>query len=89
MVRTQIQLPDAIHARAKEVCRARELSMAELARRGIEYMLEVYGPVKDSYVGWQPPTPRHLGWHGMTDDELKEQAQFSSAELQFRGEPSD
>ena len=41
MVRTQIQLPDEVHMRAKKICEAREISFAELARRGIEYILGV------------------------------------------------
>jgi hypothetical protein len=42
MIRTQIQLPDAVFERAKQVCRSREISMAELARRGIEELLAQY-----------------------------------------------
>jgi len=35
MVRIHIQLPDELFARAKKLCAAREISLAELARRGI------------------------------------------------------
>ena len=31
MIRTQIQLPDEVYARAKRVCEAREIPLAELA----------------------------------------------------------
>ena len=44
MTRSQIQLPDETFARAKKLCEAREISLAELARRGIEYILSVYDP---------------------------------------------
>ena len=44
MTRTQIQLPDDVYARARKVCEAREISFAELSRRGLEYMLSVYAP---------------------------------------------
>ena len=78
MVRTQIQLPDELFARAKKLCAAREISLAELARRGIEYTLSVYSP--DADPDWQLPSPRRLGWCGLTDDELKAQAQMTSTE---------
>ncbi len=81
MVRTQIQLPDDTFARAKMLCEAREISLAELARRGIEYILSVYAPESDANRQWQPPTPRRLGWKGLSDGEIKEQAQLTTAEL--------
>ena len=55
MTRTQIQLPDDTFARAKKLCEAREISLAELARRGIEYILSVYAPEPDANRDWQPP----------------------------------
>jgi len=48
MVRTQIQLPDEVYARAKQVCQTREIPLAELARRGIEYILSVYAADSDT-----------------------------------------
>jgi hypothetical protein len=78
MVRTQIQLPDELFVRAKKLCAAREISFAELARRGIEYTLSVYSP--DADPDWQLPAPRRLGWSGLTDEELKAQAQVTSTE---------
>lgn len=80
MTRTQIQLPDEVFARAKKVCETREISFAELARRGIEYMLGVYSPDSDANLEWQPPKPRRLGWKGLDDAQLKAQAQLTSAE---------
>ena len=79
MRRTQIQLPDDIYRRAKTVAETREISLAELARRGLEYILSVYAP--ESGGDWQPPTPRRLGWKGLNDTQLKDQAQLSSAEV--------
>jgi len=78
MTRTQIQLPDDVYTRAKKLADAREISLAELARRGIEYILSVYAP--EPAAGWQPPKPRRLGWKGLTDAQLKQQAQASSTE---------
>ena len=79
MTRTQIQLPDDVYVRARKVCDAREISLAELSRRGLEYILSVYAP--QPAEEWQPPTPRRLGWKGLTDAQLKEQAQVSAVEL--------
>lgn len=75
MVRTQIQLPDDVFAKAKKLCEAREISLDELTRRGIEAMLSVYAKEHGSADEWQPPKPRNLGWMGLSDEEIKEQAQ--------------
>ena len=81
MTRTQIQLPDAVFARAKKLCEAREISLAELARRGIEYILSVYAPEPGANQDWQPPKPRRLGWKGLSDAEIKEQARMTGSEI--------
>ena len=80
MTRTQIQLPDDVYERARKICKSREISLAELARRGLEYILSVYSPQPGASGEWQPPKPRRLGWQGLSDAELKQQAQLSSAE---------
>ena len=77
MVRTQIQLPDEVYARARKLCESREISLAELARRGIEYILSVYAQEPPSAEVWSLPKPRRLGWQGLSDAEIKEQAQWS------------
>lgn len=81
MTRTQIQLPDEVYARAKTLCEAREISLAELARRGIEYILSVYAPDPGADLEWRPPKPRKLGWKGLNDAQIKEQAQLTTSEL--------
>ena len=83
MTRTQIQLPDETFARAKKVCEAREISLAELARRGIEYILSVYSPEPDANRDWQPPTPRNLGWKGLSHAEIKAEAQLTNTEIRL------
>lgn len=61
MIRTQIQLPDPLYRQARQVARGREISLAELVRRGLEYMISV-APESDAGKGqWNPPAPRHLG----------------------------
>jgi hypothetical protein len=79
MIRTQIQLPDDVYERARKVCESREISFAELRRRGLEYILSVYAPGPTTGE-WQLPKPRRLGWKGLTDTQLKEQAQLTTTE---------
>jgi hypothetical protein len=55
MVRTQIQLPDDLYRRAKAVCAAREMSLAELARRGVELMLDRLAPPDTTAPAWTLP----------------------------------
>jgi len=81
MTRTQIQLPDDVFAKAKKLCDAREISLAELARRGIEYILSVYAQEAGKQDDWQLPKPRNLGWKGLSHAEVKEQAQLTTTEL--------
>jgi hypothetical protein len=61
MIRTQIQLPDAVYARARRVARAKEISLAELARRGIETILDQYPAPELIGVDWTPPRVRSGG----------------------------
>ena len=81
MKRTQIQLPDEVYERARKVCESREISLAELARRGIEYILGVYNAAPEDGGSWQPPKPRRLGWTGLSDAEIKREAQLTTAEI--------
>jgi hypothetical protein len=81
MTRTQIQLPDDVYERARKVCDSREISFAELARRGLEYILSVYAAEPESRSGWQLPKPRRLGWKGLSDAAIKEQAQRTTTEV--------
>lgn len=84
MTRTQIQLPDETYARAKKLCEAREIPLAELARRGIEYILSVYSPDLDASRRWEPPKPRDLGWTGLSHAQIKAEAQITSSEIRLR-----
>lgn len=82
MTRTQIQLPDDLYAEAKQLCEEREMSFAELARRGIEHMMNVLNSGKRNEV-WLPPMPQSLGWTGLSDEELKRLAQEGSTEREL------
>ncbi len=83
MTRTQIQLPDDVYARARKVCEAREISLAELSRRGLEYILSVYATEPSPRGDWQPPKPRNLGWKGLSHSQVKAQAQMTNTEARL------
>lgn len=60
MIKTQIQLPDALYHEAKRVAREREMSLAEVLRRGVEYMAGVYPPLpptREKSKRWSLPKP--------------------------------
>jgi hypothetical protein len=61
MIKTQVQLPDALYRDAKRVAREREMSLAEVVRRGVEYITRLYPPLHGAKTAWRPPPPRHLG----------------------------
>jgi hypothetical protein len=61
MTRTQIQLPDLLYKQAKQLANVREISLAELVRNGLEYMLRVSAPIQEPRKEWQLPAPRKLG----------------------------
>jgi hypothetical protein len=55
MVRTQIQLPDDLHERARRFAAEREISLAEVTRRGIELFLDRYPTAAPAAAEWQLP----------------------------------
>lgn len=60
MKRTQIQLPDTLYAQALAVAEHREISMAELVRRGLEYMVTVSPSPAVKRTEWKLPEPKAL-----------------------------
>lgn len=60
MIRTQIQIPDGLYASAKAVAERREISLAELIRRGLEYMIAVSVGDRPA-ADWALPVARRLG----------------------------
>jgi len=83
MVKTQVQLPDALYKEAKRIAREREISLAEVIRRGIEYMAQVY-PKLQSSQAWVPPKPRHLGSILSSPDKWRETANMPESETKQR-----
>lgn len=56
MERMQIQLPTWLYERAKLVAQDREVSLAELVRRGLEALLDQYPDPHARKTPWQFPT---------------------------------
>lgn len=55
MTRTRIQLPDPLYRRVKAFAAERELSLAEITRRGIEMFLDRYPRQPAADGGWKLP----------------------------------
>ena len=55
MTRTQIQLPDDLYRRAKSFAARRELSLAEITRRGLELFLDGFPLPATRHDKWQLP----------------------------------
>ena len=53
MIKTQVQLPDELYRKAKQIAREREWSLAEVMRRGLEHMVRACPPS----VSPPPPLP--------------------------------
>ncbi|MBN2495175.1 MAG: antitoxin [Deltaproteobacteria bacterium] len=61
MKRTQIQLPDPLYESVKKTAARLDWSIAELIRRGAEYMVQCYADAEAQDLAWQPPAARKLG----------------------------
>jgi hypothetical protein len=57
----QVQLPDELYREAKRAAREYDMALAEVVRRGLEYMVRVYPERNAAPDTWEPPTPRRLG----------------------------
>ncbi|MBN1268441.1 MAG: ribbon-helix-helix protein, CopG family [Kiritimatiellae bacterium] len=80
MIKTQIQLPDALYRLLKRIAKEREMSLAELLRRGAEYMTNVCPPTSVKQDEWKLPEPRPLGGRDpFADEGWRETIHMSSA----------
>ena len=61
MTRTQIQLPDDLYQRAKAFAAEREMSLAEITRRGLEIFLARFPDTGAAQKGWKLPVVRSGG----------------------------
>ena len=66
MTRTQIQLPAPLFGRLRAIARMRDVSLAELIRRGMELYAMTCPEVKAEDTPWTMPVLRGSGGH-LTD----------------------
>ena len=64
------------------------MSLAELARRGVELLLSQYSAPDPERSPWRAPTVRGLGWRGLSHRQIKEAAQRSEVEARLELEAS-
>ena len=74
MVKTQIQLPDALYRDIKRLAASREWSMAETMRRAAEQFLARHTLVTPSSTPWRPPMSDTVGWRGLSHEAIREAA---------------
>jgi len=67
MIKTQVQIPDELYRKAKAVAKAREWSLAEVFRRGLEYITSVT-PVEALDAEWELPVLPGENFVGNFDD---------------------
>ena len=61
MIKTQVQIPDELFRRAKELAAEKEWSFAEVVRRGLEQITQVNSPGRTSGSDWCLPGAIAMG----------------------------
>ncbi len=89
MIRTQIQLPDELYRELKRVAEEREMTLAEVIRRGAEYITQAYLPLRDARAQTSLPGPFDLGVEGdpFADPDWRIRANLGSGGLALVREP--
>jgi hypothetical protein len=85
MRRTSIRLPAGLCAQAKELADRQGISLAELARRGLEHMLRVYALDQKQRQPWTFPPALPLGSFVCASEYWRELANRSPHEHDARG----
>ena len=61
MVKTQVQIPDALFREAKRLAEENEMSLAEVVRRGLEEIIRHHPPGRSRADTWRLPKSFDLG----------------------------
>lgn len=61
MVKTQVQIPDALFREAKRLAAENEMSFAEVVRRGLEEIIKHHPPGRTRAESWSLPQPFDMG----------------------------
>lgn len=83
MIRTQIQLPEPLFRRLKEIASARDWSLAELVRRAAEVYVQTCIDVRSSKEEWTLPVLRGSG--GYLVDPATVSSEEQIVEDRYRG----
>lgn len=86
MKKIQIQLPDHQFEQLRKIAKEREISIAEILRRGAEYCIRISAASLSSEVEWIPPKPIHLGEIKISASKMREIAMRSDGDLESYGE---
>jgi hypothetical protein len=61
MVKTQVQIPDALFREAKRLAAENEMSFAEVVRRGLEEIIRHHPPGRTRADAWSLPESFDMG----------------------------
>jgi hypothetical protein len=63
-----------LYREAKRIAEENEMTLAEVVRRGLEYMVRIHPAREAGADQWQPPAPRRLGAFLAPEDAWRELA---------------
>ncbi len=69
MVKTQVQIPDALFREAKRLAAENEMSFAEVVRRGLEEIVRHHPPGRTRAEAWMLPPSFDMGGALAPEDE--------------------
>ena len=72
--RTQIQLPELLFGKLKRIARTRDLSVAEVIRRGMEFYVQTCADPDPPTKPWTLPVLRGSGGHLLDPASIKAEA---------------
>ena len=81
MVRTQIQLPDELYEKARRLAEQKEISLAEVVRRGLEHLFIIHPPGRGGRSAWKldPPANTALRVDPFANPDWRSEAKMGSA----------
>jgi len=84
-------LPDELYQRLKRAAEKHEMSLAELVRRGVEYITKVYPASSGAHGEWKMPGPLDLGGNDefFDDPDWRTDLHLTSGALQLVREKQD
>lgn len=84
MTRTQIQLPRPLIGKLRRIARVRNVSVAEVIRRGMEIYVQSCAEVATRARPWTMPVLRGSGGHRVDPSTIRPEADAVEARLQSK-----